>query len=49
MKVSIRRSVAICRRRVYTVVAETRAEAEDKVAMIDRLPKEIDQHAAAKC
>jgi len=27
---------------VYTVVAETRAEAEDKVAMIDRLPKEID-------
>jgi alkanesulfonate monooxygenase SsuD/methylene tetrahydromethanopterin reductase-like flavin-dependent oxidoreductase (luciferase family) len=28
---------------VYTVVASTRAEAEDKVAMIDRLPKEIDQ------
>ncbi len=28
---------------VYTVVAETRAEAEDKVAMIDNLPKEIDQ------
>ncbi|HVC61643.1 MAG TPA: LLM class flavin-dependent oxidoreductase [Acetobacteraceae bacterium] len=28
---------------VYTVVAETRAEAEDKVALIDRLPKEIDQ------
>jgi len=28
---------------VYTVVAETRAEAEDKVALIDSLPKEIDQ------
>src|SRR3984885_11309897 len=28
---------------VYTVVAETRAEAEDKVAFIDSLPKEIDQ------
>jgi len=28
---------------VYTVVAPTRAEAEDKVAMIDKLPKEIDQ------
>ncbi len=28
---------------VYTVVAPTRAEAEDKVALIDRLPKEIDQ------
>src|SRR6185312_5701439 len=28
---------------VYHVVAETRAEAEDKVALIDRLPKEIDQ------
>ena len=27
---------------VYTVVAETRAEAEDKVALIDNLPKEID-------
>jgi FMN-dependent oxidoreductase (nitrilotriacetate monooxygenase family) len=27
---------------VYPVVAETRAEAEDKVALIDRLPKEID-------
>ena len=27
---------------VYTVVAETRAEAEDKVALIDALPKEID-------
>jgi FMN-dependent oxidoreductase (nitrilotriacetate monooxygenase family) len=28
---------------VYTVVAETRAEAEDKAALIDSLPKEIDQ------
>ena len=28
---------------IYTVVAETRAEAEDKVALIDSLPKEIDQ------
>jgi len=28
---------------VYTVVAPTRAEAEDKVALIDKLPKEIDQ------
>ena len=27
---------------VYPVVAETRAEAEDKVALIDKLPKEID-------
>jgi FMN-dependent oxidoreductase (nitrilotriacetate monooxygenase family) len=27
---------------VYPVVAETRAEAEDKVALIDSLPKEID-------
>ncbi len=28
---------------VYHVVAETRAEAEDKAALIDSLPKEIDQ------
>lgn len=28
---------------VYTVVAETRAEAEDKAALIDSLPKEVDQ------
>ena len=28
---------------IYPVVAETRAEAEDKAAMIDQLPKEIDQ------
>ena len=28
---------------IYTVVAETRAEAEDKAALIDSLPKEIDQ------
>ena len=28
---------------VYHVVAETRAEAEDKAALIDKLPKEIDQ------
>ncbi len=35
---------------VYTVVAETRAEAEDKVALIDSLPKEIDQlSCSAKC
>jgi len=27
---------------VYPVVAETRAEAEDKIALIDKLPKEID-------
>ena len=27
---------------IYTVVAETRAEAEDKIALIDSLPKEID-------
>ena len=27
---------------VYPVVAETRAEAEDNVALIDKLPKEID-------
>jgi FMN-dependent oxidoreductase (nitrilotriacetate monooxygenase family) len=27
---------------IYTVVAETRAEAEDKAALIDSLPKEID-------
>jgi len=27
---------------IYPVVAETRAEAEDQVALIDRLPKEID-------
>ena len=27
---------------VYTVVAETRAEAEDKAALIDSLPKQID-------
>ena len=27
---------------VYPIVAETRAEAEDKVALIDNLPKEID-------
>jgi FMN-dependent oxidoreductase (nitrilotriacetate monooxygenase family) len=33
--------VAVCAG-VYTVVAETRAEAEDKVALIDKLPKEID-------
>ncbi len=30
---------------VYPVVAETRAEAEDKVALIDSLPKEIDSLA----
>ncbi|MEJ0015539.1 MAG: LLM class flavin-dependent oxidoreductase [Acetobacteraceae bacterium] len=28
---------------VYTVVAPTRAEAEDQVALIDKLPKEVDQ------
>ena len=33
--------VAVCAG-VYPVVAETRAEAEDMVAMIDKLPKEID-------
>jgi FMN-dependent oxidoreductase (nitrilotriacetate monooxygenase family) len=33
--------VAVCAG-IYTVVAETRAEAEDKVALIDKLPKEID-------
>jgi FMN-dependent oxidoreductase (nitrilotriacetate monooxygenase family) len=30
---------------VYPIVAETRAEAEDKVALIDKLPKEIDSLA----
>jgi FMN-dependent oxidoreductase (nitrilotriacetate monooxygenase family) len=30
---------------VYPIVAETRAEAEDKVALIDSLPKEIDSLA----
>jgi len=30
---------------VYPVVAETRAEAEDKIALIDKLPKEIDSLA----
>ena len=36
--------VAVCAG-VYPVVAETRAEAEDMVAMIDKLPKEIDSLA----
>ena len=30
---------------VYPIVAETRSEAEDKVALIDKLPKEIDSLA----